>query len=80
MFMLTVPKDYAVALGLGENRKPDNLLRFEDFIKVENQKVGKKPAIKTTKDYNEVAKDGYVKLRQSFRQPIQPKKSRGVKL
>ena len=68
MFMLTVPKDYAVALGLGENRKLDNLLRFEDFIKVENQKVGKKPAIKvkTAKDYNQAAKDGYVKLREDY--------------
>ena len=32
MFMLTVPKDYADALGLGENRKQDNILRFADFI------------------------------------------------
>jgi hypothetical protein len=31
--MLTVPKDYADALGLGENRKQDNILRFGDFIK-----------------------------------------------
>ena len=31
--MLTVPKDYADALGLGENRTQDNILRFGDFIK-----------------------------------------------
>lgn len=42
-YMLTVPKDYADALGLGENRKLDNLLRIEDFIKEENQKDRKKP-------------------------------------
>ena len=31
--MLTVPKDYAAALRLGENRKLENILRFDDFIK-----------------------------------------------
>ena len=40
--MLTVPKDYADALGLGENRQLTNLLRFEDFIKEDNTKNGKK--------------------------------------
>ena len=54
MFMLTVPNDYAVALGLGENRKLDNLLRFDDFIKDENMKIGKKSA------------KGYVKLREDY--------------
>ena len=68
MFMLNMPQDYADAIGLGENRKLDNLLRFEDFIKVENQHVGKKPSIKvkTAKDYNQAAKDGYVKLREDY--------------
>ena len=51
--MLTVPNDYAVAIGLGENRKLDNLLRFDDFIKEENKKV-------------KSAKDGYVKLREDY--------------
>ena len=80
MFMLTVPKDYAVALGLGENRKLDNLLRFEDFIKVENQKVGKKPAIKvkTAKDYNQAAKDGYVKLREDYIHSFIDEHERGI--
>jgi hypothetical protein len=67
--MLTVPNDYAVALGLGENKKLDNLLRFDDFIKEEYQKVGKQPAanmVKTAKDYNEAAKDSYVKLREDY--------------
>ena len=69
MFMLTVPKDYADALGLGENRKFDNLMRFDDFIKEDNTRVGKQPAanmVKTAKDYNEAAKDGYVKLREDY--------------
>ncbi|MBR0362524.1 MAG: hypothetical protein IIX38_01870 [Alistipes sp.] len=52
--MLTVPNDYAVAMGLGENRKLDNLLRFDDFIKEEYQKVGKKSAKK------------YVKIREDY--------------
>ena len=54
MFMLTVPNDYAVAIGLSENRKLDNLLRFDDFINEEYQKVGKKSAKK------------YVKIREDY--------------
>jgi hypothetical protein len=46
--MLTVPNDYAAALGLGENRKLDNLLRFDDFIKEDNTKVG---YVKLREDY-----------------------------
>ena len=59
MFMLTVPKDYADALGLGESRKLDNLLRFEDFIKEENQKDRKKPfnKVKSVKDYMKIRED-----------------------
>ena len=59
MFMLTVPKEYADALGLGENRKLDNLLRFEDFIKEENQKGRKKPfnKVKSVKDYMKIRED-----------------------
>ena len=47
------------ALGLGENRKLDNLLRFEDFIKEENQKDRKKPfnKVKSVKDYVNVRED-----------------------
>ena len=51
MFMLTVPQEYAAALGLGENRKLDNLLRFDDFIKEEKQKV------KSMKDYVKIRED-----------------------
>lgn len=59
MFMLTVPKDYADALGLGENRKLDNILRFDDFIKEENQKDRKKPInkVKSVKDYMKIRED-----------------------
>ena len=65
MFMLTVPKDYADALGLGESKKLGNILRFGDFIKENN---GKKPAnkVKSLKEYNEAVKDGYVKLREDY--------------
>jgi hypothetical protein len=56
MYILSVPKDYADALGLGENKKLDNILRFDDFIKEEYQKEGKK--VKSAK--------GYVKLREDY--------------
>ena len=54
--MLTVPKDYADALGLGENRKLDNILRFGDYIK-END--GKKPVnkVKSVKEYMKISED-----------------------
>ena len=80
MFILNLPKDYADALGLGENRKLDNLLRFEDFIKEDNQKVGKKSVkkVKTAKDYNEAAKDGYVKLREDYIHSFIDAHERGV--
>ena len=57
MFMLNMPKDYADALGLGENRTQENILRFGDFIK-END--GKKPVskVKSVKEY--------VKLREDY--------------
>ena len=56
MFMLTVPKDYADALGLGESKKLGNILRFGDFIK-END--GKKPVskVKSVKEYVKIRED-----------------------
>ena len=68
MFILNMPKDYADALGLGESKKLDNILKFDDFIKEDNQKDRKKPVskVRTAKDYNEAAKDGYVKLREDY--------------
>ena len=54
MYILSVPQEYADALGLGENKKLDNILRFDDFIKEKYQKVGKKSA------------KNYVKLREDY--------------
>ena len=56
MFMLHMPQEYANAIGLGENKKLDNILRFDDFITEEYQKEGKK--VKSAK--------GYVKLREDY--------------
>ena len=53
MFILHLPQDYADALGLGENKKLDNILRFDDFIKEENMKIGKK----STKKYVKIRED-----------------------
>ena len=72
MFMLTVPKDYADALGLGENRKQDNILRFADFIN-ENWTDGKKPINKVKS-----VKDGYVKLREDYIHSFIDEHERGV--
>ena len=65
MYILSVPQEYADALGLGESR---NILKFDDFIKEENTKDRKKPVskVRTAKDYNEAAKDGYIKLREDY--------------
>ena len=80
MYILSVPQEYANALGLGEHRKLDNLLRFEDFLKEDNQKVSKKSVkkVKTAKDYNEAAKDGYVKLREDYIHSFIDAHERGV--
>lgn len=64
--LLSVPNDYAVAMGLGENRKLDNLLRFDDFIKEEKQKVGKKSA------------KNYVKIREDYIHSFIDEHERGV--
>ena len=77
MYILSVPQEYADALGLGESR---NILKFEDFIKEESQKDRKKPAsnVRTAKDYNEAAKDGYVKLREDYIHSFIDEHERGV--
>ena len=79
MFMLTVPKEYADALGLGENRKLDNILRFKDFIN-ESEKVGHKPVnkVKSVKAYNEAVKNGCVKLREDYIHSFIDEHERGV--
>ena len=65
MFILNMPQEYANALGLGESR---NIKKFDDFIKEESQKDRKKPVskVRTAKDYNKVAKNGYIKLREDY--------------
>ena len=68
MFILSVPQEYADALGLGENKKLDNILRFDDFIKEEYQKEGKK--VKSAK--------GYVKLREDYIHSFIDEHERGV--
>ena len=71
MFMLTVPKDYADALGLGENMQQGNILRFDDYIK-ENWEDGKKPTnkVKSVKEY--------VKLREDYIHSFIDEHERGV--
>ena len=68
MFMLTVPNDYAAAIGLGENRKLDNLLRFDEFIKEECSKVRKRH-----KDSKE-----YIKIREDYIHSFIDEHERGV--
>ncbi len=68
MFMLHMPQEYANALGLGENKKLDNILRFDDFIKEEYQKEGKK--VKSAK--------GCVKLREDYIHSFIDEHERGV--
>ena len=80
MYILSVPQEYADALGLGENKKLDNILRFDDFIKEDNTKDRKKPVskVRTAKDYNEAAKNGYVKLREDYIHSFIDEHERGV--
>ena len=68
MFMLTVPNDYAVAIGLGENRKLDNLLRFDEFIKEENSKVRKGHKVS----------ENYIKIREDYIHSFIDEHERGV--
>jgi hypothetical protein len=68
MFMLTVPNDYAVAMGLGENRKLDNLLRLDDFIKEEKKKVRK----------SHKGSEKYIKIREDYIHSFIDEHERGV--
>ena len=47
--ILKVPKDYAEALGLAENKRLVNILGFDDFLKEESRKDGKRH--KVSEDY-----------------------------
>ena len=79
-YMLQMPKEYAEALHLPipESR---NILKFDDFIKEGNLNGRKQPAanmVKTAKDYNEAAKNGYVKLREDYIHSFINEHERGV--
>ena len=78
-YMLQMPKEYAEALNLPVSERR-NILKFEDFINVDNTKVGKKPVskVRTAKDYNEAAKNGYVKLREDYIHSFIDAHERGV--
>ena len=47
--MLSMSKEYADALGLAENKRLVNILRFDDFLKEERKKDGKQH--KVSEDY-----------------------------
>ena len=47
--MLSMSKEYADALGLAESKRLVNILAFDDFIKEENKKDGKRH--KVSEDY-----------------------------
>ena len=68
MYILSVPQEYADALGLEESKKLDNILRFDDFIKEEYPKEGKK--VKSAK--------GCVKLREDYIHSFIDEHERGV--
>ena len=78
-YMLQMPKEYAYALDLPVLERR-NILKFDDFVAEESQKVGKKPVskVRTAKDYNEAAKNGYVKLREDYIHSFIDEHERGV--
>ena len=47
--MLSMTKEYADALGIGESKRLVNILSFDDFQKEESRKDGKK--LKVSEDY-----------------------------
>ena len=47
--LLSMSKEYADALGLAENKRLVNILGFDDFIREENRKDGKRH--KVSEDY-----------------------------
>ena len=59
-YMLQMPKEYAYALDLPVLERR-NILKFDDFIKEDNQKDRKKPTskVKSVKDYVKV-REGYI--------------------
>ena len=77
-YMLQMPKEYAEALHLPIPES--KILKFDDFIKEDNTKVGKKSVskVRTAKDYNEAAKNAYVKLREDYIHSFIDEHERGV--
>ena len=81
--MLSMSKEYADALGLGESKKLDNILRFDDFINEESggekKQVNK---VKTFKSYEEDvprgAKGGYIKMCEDYINSFIDEHERGV--
>ena len=47
--MLSMSRDYADALGLAESKRLVNILGFDDFLKEESRKDGKR--LKVSEDY-----------------------------
>ena len=43
----------------------NNIMKFDDFVKEENEKVGKEP-VKLVKEHNDAIKDYCVKLREDY--------------
>ena len=77
-YMLQMPKEYAYALNLPVPESK-NILKFDDFIKEENQKDRKNPnKVKSVKEYNEAIKDGYVKVREDYIHSFIAQHERGV--
>ncbi|MBR5585149.1 MAG: hypothetical protein IKW36_02790 [Alistipes sp.] len=76
--MLQMPKEYAEALHLPIPES--KILKFDDFVNEENQKDRKKHVskVRTAKDYNEAAKNGYVKLREDYIHSFIDEHERGV--
>ena len=77
--LLTMPKEYAKALNLLPVPESRNILKFDDFVKEENQKDRKKPnKVKSVKEYNEAILDGYVKIREDYIHSFIDEHERGV--
>ena len=55
----------------------NNIMKFDDFVKEENEKVGKEP-VKSVKEYNDAIKDYYVKIREDYIHSFIDEHERGV--
>ena len=55
----------------------NNIMKFDDFVKEENEKVGKEP-VKLVKEHNDAIKDYCVKLREDYIHSFIDAHERGV--